>query len=496
VFIALGIYHWNYLFIFPRWFVDEALTASRVRALDVWGTPAGVIEREAAFGEKNGALFVPALPYLVFLVPLKLFPSLEIVESLRISSYVGGMALLGAVGVIAWRFISPLYGAIAMGICGSSSAFSYCSHVARPDVLAAAVGFLGLAVYGARPMAAFLSFFLATFSIAFHQRGIILVISLMAAMLVDVVSRKFSRRSFFMAVVGGLMGIAGFYLINIFLFSSLDALWEMNRRVFAFTPPPVAGAGASDWRGILSTLTLTSLFCYPSVGLCILLSIVFLSLAGATRVNRRLSVMIVTGLLAGALLMNGLVVVKLVMVSPLLDLAVTGCLAVACSLAVRNSRWAIPTLAMSAWFIMGITFGGVWLVVTSVSKCKEDAPRIATALQSFIPVSAKVLAEESFWIYLQNNRYQSWKDLPSRMLKTGQSFSQAVKSTESDYLIVDDGMIAHVNANMSDPFFRSLGVSPREFMIFLESDAAKVGEISTACYGTLTLYALHKIMLG
>lgn len=495
VFIALGVYHWNYLFTFPRWFVDEGLTASRVRALTVWGSPAGVIEREAGFGERNAASFVPALPYLAFLVPFKVFPSLEMIESLRVSSYVGGMLLLAAVGVIGWRYLSPIYGAIAMGICGSSMVFSYCSHVARPDVLAAAVGFWGLAVYGARPFTAFLSFFLATFSLAFHQRGIILVIALIALMLVDVVSRKFSRLSFLMAMAGGLIGVAGFYLFNIFLFSSLDAMWEMNRWVFSFTPPPVVGSHASDWSGILSTLSFTSWFCYPSVGLSILVSTVILSLAGVKRFSPRFSVMIVAGLVAGALLMNGLVVVKLVMVSPLLDLAVTGCLAIALSLYVGKSRWSVPALAISVWFITGITVGGVGSVVTSVSKCREEAPKTGAALQSFIPSSAKVLAEESFWIYLQNNRYQSWKDLPSRMRQTGQSFSQAVKSSYSDYLIVDPGMIAHLHANMSDPFFRSLGVSPREFLMFLDSDASKVGEISTACYGTLTLYALNKSVL-
>lgn len=495
VFIALGLYHWNYLFSFPGWFVDEALTASRIKAFTSFGNPPGVIEREATFGEGNGALFVPALPYLAFSVPLTLFPSMEIIEGLRVSSYAAGMLLLAAVGVIAWRLISPMYGAVAMAICGSSVVFSSCSHVARPDVLAAAVGFWGLALYGGRPIAAFLSFFLTTFSIAFHQRGIILLAALMAMVLVDAVSRKFPRLNFLMALGGGVLGLIGFYLGNIFFFSSLALFWGMNRWMFSFSPPPVVGAGAGDWVGILSTLKGTSLICYPSAGLFIFLSIVFLLLAGPKRVNPKLSVMILVGLIAGALLMNGLIVVKLVMVSPFLDLAVTSCFATALSLAAAHSRWMVPALSMSIWFITSISVKGFWLTLISVSKCRDEAPTTAAALQSFIPPNAKVLAEESFWIYLQNNRYQSWKDISPRMRQTGQSFSEVLRSSNSDYLIMDAGMADLVNADLSDPFFRSMGVPSEEFRRFFKIGASKVGEIPTTCYGTLTLYAINKNMI-
>jgi hypothetical protein len=194
--------------------------------------------------------------------------------------------------------------------------------------------------------------------------------------------------------------------------------------------------------------------------------------------------------------MNGLVVVKLVMISPFVDLAVTGCMAVATALWARDSAWKFPVLAVSTWLLVGTCAGGIGAVLPSVSICREEASRTGAFLQAHIPASAKVMGEETFWIYLQDNRYQSWKDISPRMQQTGQSFSQVMRSTDADYFIVDDGVVGVIQSNMADPFFRSLGVSPQDFWGELARVGSEVAQLETGCHGRVALYALNKSMLG
>jgi hypothetical protein len=106
------------------------------------------------------------------------------------------------------------------------------------------------------------------------------------------------------------------------------------------------------------------------------------------------------------------------------------------------------------------------------------------------------MGEETFWIYLQDNRYQSWKDISPRMQQTGQSFSQVMRSTDADYFIVDDGVVGVIQSNMADPFFRSLGVSPQDFWGELARVGSEVAQLETGCHGRVALYALNKSMLG
>lgn len=490
VFIALCTFHLTHLFSAPPWFVDEALTANRVHALATTGSPVGAIDREAASEAESHGPFVQALPYLIFLVPHRLFPAMEIIESMRVSSFMAGMLLLAAVGVIGWRFISPIYGAASMIICGLSSAFSMGSHIARPDIFAAAVGFCGLALYSPRPFTTFLSVFLAAFSIAFHQRGLILLITLLAVLMVDIVSRKTSRLNVSLAFSGVIAGLGCFYLINISSFSSLEAFTAASRWIATIAPPPVIGATGQDWWGILLTLRHTSEQFYPSIGLFILAPVIALVVAESRICDVKLKVMVVVGLVAGFLLMNGLVPVKVVIVSPLLDLAMAAALTLAFSLAAKRSQWRFPAIALSLWFAIITCFAGASDLTRVESMCREESSRVSDFLRSHIPPSAKVIGEESFWIYLRNNRYQSWKDVPLQMQVSGRSFAETMTSTRSDYLIFDDGMASLLLSKPRDPFHRALAVSPEDMRVFLQSFSSTIGKLETACYGRVIVYSL------
>ena len=142
--------------------------------------------------------------------------------------------------------------------------------------------------------------------------------------------------------------------------------------------------------------------------------------------------MVVVGLLAGGLLINGLGPVKVVMVSPFLDLAMTAFLGLAFSLAAKRSQWRFPAIGLSLWFIIITVIGGMTLMIDSKSECREESSQVSDFLRLHIPPSAKVIGEESFWIYLRDNRYQSWKDIPPQVRATGRSFDEIMTLTRSE----------------------------------------------------------------
>ena len=146
VLVCIAALHVWSLMRFPAPFVDEAWTASRGWALASRGETIGSLDKGVVDRFPSGWAFFPLFPTLVHASALAIAgaPSLFAV---RLVSLVGGAALALALWFIASRFSGPGTAWLAVVLLTVSGPFVNASHLARPDVLAAALGYGGVALF-------------------------------------------------------------------------------------------------------------------------------------------------------------------------------------------------------------------------------------------------------------------------------------------------------------------------------------------------------------
>jgi 4-amino-4-deoxy-L-arabinose transferase-like glycosyltransferase len=137
--LALGLFHLATLLRYPVPFVDEAYFANHAWGLIHTGRPfgplnAGISEVFEGYWTYFtwGASAIFAAPILA--LGLSVF-------SARLAALAFGLILLAAVYHIGARLYDRRTGLVAMALVGLSHAFLVSSHLARPDIIVAAIGF-------------------------------------------------------------------------------------------------------------------------------------------------------------------------------------------------------------------------------------------------------------------------------------------------------------------------------------------------------------------
>jgi len=141
----IGLHVWS-LLRFPPPFVDEAWLASRAWGFVQSGRCFGALD-VGIFDYVDGYwTFLPCLSVMLQAAALKLAgaPSLP---AARLVSLFFGLVLLGAVYWLGVRLRGRRLGGLSLLLVGLSYPFFYSAHLARPDVIAAALGYLTLAAY-------------------------------------------------------------------------------------------------------------------------------------------------------------------------------------------------------------------------------------------------------------------------------------------------------------------------------------------------------------
>jgi hypothetical protein len=145
-FIAIvGLHAWS-LMRFPAPFVDEAWLASRAWGFVQTGRAFGVLDAGVFDRFEGYWTFFPWLSVVIQSLALRFSPAPTLL-AVRVVSLIFGGVLLGAVYSIANSRGGWKLGFLSVGLVSLSWPFFYSAHLARTDVIAAALGFMGIAFY-------------------------------------------------------------------------------------------------------------------------------------------------------------------------------------------------------------------------------------------------------------------------------------------------------------------------------------------------------------
>ena len=370
-----------------------------------------------------------------------------------------------------------------------SPGFVYGSHVSRPDVLAAGLGYLALAVYSIEGKRAFGAAFLAVLAFSAHQRSVILSATLAVLVLFDMLNRRSTRKTLVSLLIGGASALVLILLVDILPYGSFDHFIGNQRLVAAAVPPPFAtGSATVVGQTVGEFLALVGAL-YPIAWLLVVPYAVRIVRDPGVR-RDPLSVIVCVSLFMSLLCVHGMLIVKAVIFSPSLDLLFA-------SLMFGRWRGLVPRVvaevmprAVPILFLLSAVY--VDSSVLGPADCREQTDDFRRALREHIPAGANVMGEENLWIFLRENQYVSWKRLPLSLTAEGMGLERALRGYRPDYLLIERDLSSHL---MDEPFENRFHESVRlprsEFIGILKRSATSLGDVDLACYGSVQIFKLN-----
>ena len=331
ILISLGALHAWSLLRFPAPFVDEAWIASRGWALVTRGEMTGTLDRGVIDQFPQGWSFFPVLPTLVDACVMALAGAPSIL-ALRLVSLAGGAALAYAMWSIARHLVGCGAAWLAVVLLTLSSPFVYSSHLARSDVLAAAMGYGGVALFLAaghqRAWLAGLGGLSASLALDMHPFAIVIAAAL-PVLAVTEFGASLHRFAVCRAMLAGLAAGAVFWA-GVHVWPDAQGYLTLTRVFFGPTHPP---SSFREWlNGPFDTLLLlwdSYLVALPPV----LWAVV--SLARSTRhADRMLAILAACVFVAFSLLVRNKLHYYAILITPAFSL----CLAAAISRTFESRR--------------------------------------------------------------------------------------------------------------------------------------------------------------
>ena len=486
---VIAVHLWS-LMRFPLPFVDDAWFASRA-----WGfiltrrnfgpLDVGVFDRFEGYWT-----FFPWLPTWFQSLALRLagVPSLFAV---RMVSLFFGLVLLGAVCAIAYRLGGWQLSFWSMLIVSTSWAFSYSAHLARPDIIAAAFGFVALALYlyhhSRRWWMSLLSGLCVALAFEVHPHSAIYGLALVGLYFVRWRWSLFRQRAFWCFVAGVGVGLV-FYAV-LYIFPSPNTFFALNRLAFAPThTPPLLTFDLSVLAQSVEDMGRLLLPMYH-VLIPVVVGAVFILCRQRSESARTLVTLIGVLLAASILLIRNKGHYYAILFTPAIDLVVAS---LACEVG-RHPWHGSPVDYISRIVVWGGCLAGVLLNLTLL---RYNFVRIYQTVQSRINQVVRpgesIMAPQTYWFGLYDHTYYSWEELVYyRRYAPGSTVEDALREFRPDVMIIDESWDCFISDQPGDsPYLQHLRLSRTEMETFLERQADLVVEFDGAAYGQVRVYRI------
>jgi len=497
--VAVVALHLFTLLRVPLPFVDEAHLASPALALVQTGRDLGSMSVSAATQDDgrwlHGSLLgLSAQGLAIRALGISLF-------SVRLASLVFGLLLLLAVYAIGHRLYGPRTGLAAVLLASLSLTFFGSPHVARYDVMVAALGFGAVALYvtddsrglSARSVLSGLAIGLA---FELHPNAVLYLPPVAALFLLDYGWSTPRSSRFWGFVAGGCAGLAFYAYLH--LLPRLDAgvaplasrLVQVNSTLGYSRVPPIFG-GPQEWlQSAVDTFTMflriSDLRAPLVVG-----AVLFLAVRRSPSDRKLLA-------LFGVLLLEFLALVSLhkpgyydIELSPAADLVLA---AVVVNHLGLPSRPSVPAMLRTA-LIWGLLIGAFYRTVlpSILDDSLDDYNATLTRLQAAIPPGSVITGDQYFWFGFPDYDFFNWEQLVYYERRfPGSSLGDAFRANHTDFLILGPHMREFVQDDKDQMLLglEFLQIPRTEMDGFLARHAHLVTSITTRALGDVSLYRL------
>jgi hypothetical protein len=484
--LALHVYS---LVRYPPPFVDEAWAANRSWALltegvAFGGLDAGVFQRYTGYWT-----YFPLIPTAIQAVPLWLAGE-PLLWPLRVTALGFGLLLLVSCFLIGRSIHGPAVGALSAGLTALSLPFIYSAHLARWDIIVAALGYSALAIQllnrGRRVWRAAVAGLLVGLAFEIHPHASIFVP--VAFVLYAAESRwRMAQRRDVWGWIGGLVAGACVYLsFHVLPYpESFIALAKLGHGP-THTPPIATLDLAIIVRGFVDAVSLmtgVNPFWFAAF-VCAAVWLLLSPPAGA-----RLHLLLVVAVFCSlAVLVRNKFGYYAIYATPVLDLTI----ATFAVEVLQPRRRFFPNPLAAA--IVGTTLAiglGMSLSVTRVNGTR-DFNAIVGRLTPLIAHDDVVIGSQTYWFALTDRRYYSWEQLVYyKRYYPSASLDEAFREFKPDILILD-GHLENFVKDRSDEVAYSghLTVPKKELFSFLERHASLIDEFDGATFGRIRVFRI------
>ncbi len=489
VFAALLSFHAYSLLSFPPPFADEPLGIARSLALVRNNIPFGALDLDTAPSVPRPWATFFFLPVYFGAVPVVLGAS-DLLLGLRLVSLVFGVVLLLSVYRIVRQFGSQALATWALAVTGLNIIFAFTAHVVRPDIMAAALGYLALAVYvtsdGSSTRNGALAGVLFCLAIECHPRAFVIAAAFPVATILQSERRSLFERRVAGWILGGLFGAAVYCAVHILpdpasFFASSSAYYGKSQ---------VPAIIATDWSGLLEAFMRLWSWLPEIYGVCMALALVSSLLAVRTRGERALYYMGLSIAAAATVLIRSPREVNLIVVTPAFDilaaLTMHGLL-VHCS---RSSIMRRTGQLLAAVLLFTFVVTGFRLLRWGFS-CEGGYPQDQAFINSTIGSSASAIGPEVFWMGRPNSRYTIWEFIPMARGLRNEGVREAVGRLCPEYLILDGGIRSFFSDVPGDQaWWEQVRIPKTEMEEYLSEFAEEPVGKETLCRGRLEVFRL------
>ena len=487
VILALVFLHVWSLMRFPRPFVDEAWFANRAWSLLRHGDTIGSLDVGVVDRFPGARLFFPLLPVIVQAAALSFVhePSLL---ALRVVSLVAGAGLTFAI----WSIARSAYDrAAALGsivILALSEPFFYSSHLARYDVIAAALAFGGIALYlrsgRNRVLTAGLGGLFAGVAMEFHPFAVVIAVALPVLAIEEFGWRVHHHPVSRTLALGLLAGSAVYPGIHVF--PNPRTYLAISRLLYGPTHVPFANP-----IGTLITDSLGLTFAMFKFAFPVLVWAVISMAVSPERRDRRVALLAISVFGAFTVIVRNKLLYYAILFSPALVL----CLAIALRQAIGKWRSYGPVALVTVSTALALVsyqtcLVGIGILTYDSRTAFQDVQRrIATTIRP----GESIMGPQTYWFGLSDHRYYSWEQLIYlQRLHPGISAVQALEMMQPDVFIRDRDVDQFVRDQPGDTLYERLLRLPKaEMETWLAQHSTLVADFDAEIYGRVRVYRLR-----
>jgi hypothetical protein len=475
---------------FPAPFVDEAWGASRAWAFIHTNRAFGPLDIGVFDRFEGYWVFFPWLPAFIQSLALRLSAAPALFP-VRMESLVIGLVLLGAIYAIANRLAGWKFGLISAFLVSLSWAFLYSAHLARVDIIAAAFGFVAIALYlnsqPSRWWMGLLSGLCVGLAFEIHPHSVVHGLAILALYFLHWRWAMFRLCHFWSFVAGGVIGLVFYAALHVLPYP--QTYISLNRLAFGPTHiPPLLTLDLSIIIRAISDAAHLLFQMYPLLIPVIVYAIVVL-VRKRSESARTLLVLCGVLVVSSALLIRNKGHYYAILFTPSIDLVVA-----ALVLEVGQQPWK---------GLLGdyLRRGLVWAVcivtiILNLSLLRYNFGEVYRVVQNrvnqVVQPGDSIMAPQIYWFGLYDHVYYSWETLVYyQRYVPGSTLEDALREFRPDILIIDAGWDYFISDQPGNsPYLQHLRLSRTEMETFLNSHAHLVDEFDGVCYGQVRVYRI------
>lgn len=489
LFTLLMLLHFATLMRYPGPFPDEPWNGSRALSIIQQGHPFGSLDEGYRIDVKRPWAVFSLLPLYLYSIPILLSGGLSL-YGLRLVSLCAGALLLLAQMRIGGRLFGRKGQIATLLATGLSQSFFYASHVARPDVMAAALIYFGFSLLpitrkDGHPLLAGL---LAGIALSFHMRALVAV-PIFGIFLIAYRGLAIFRSKHLLLLIGGyVVGAAVYPLIHILpdphsFFEGWKIHAASSRR-----PPIQDGAIGVVWHSLKELFTgwtgmKASCLFLPTFGILV-------SAFLGRRRERRLALCIVLSFLSCLFVVRNPILFNLIMISPLFDLATALALIPVFRGLRRKTKIPYSSVAFASCALLCYN---VWDGLYLCSQDTWGAYRMRDEAQEFIDSvllpGESVMGPQVFWLGQQQRKYIAWEGLLGTQHILQSDLETAFLHLKPDILIIDLEVRYFIKDEVNDStWFEDLRIPKTEFTGIMRKYSKLVSHQLFPYFGDIQIY--------